>query len=498
MVALNSARTNRSEISSRGLTKERREKLEEVRAMALGRSRALAKSMKLAQEEGSQGSKSKSSPLPKSPHPDAGTTSILKGISPKADDLVSNVGSNAGSRIGSQVSKTGGSVIGENRSNSVLSNATYQTGMTQKTASTEKNSTYYDWAKLDEYAKLMHDQTAQQKKFKTHDLQKSLREDLDKQLQFKEDKKVKDKEKDKYYHELLMGKLEDWKSKDEAKISDAKYKSLQEKISRDEQLAYDKNIKDIEHAKKRADEEQLVSRLLKETSDEKERINAKKQVQVSQMAKLLEENLKDKEGREIAKQKQKEIDNNFAKQYEKLMDDQEARKKAEMDKRLDRQKKKVQSMEQVFINNGAKDKEEDKRLVKQRKQIEATVSAKEKEKKEHLQTLRYQTQDFLIKQMGEKKQRKNVLNQEKSQTAEKLLQDKEEFTTQKQDLIKQRKQRNLKYKNDLTDQIEYSKSVQQQNMSNNEIQMNKELLKRVNRALSVVPSPRSSMAPGSP
>lgn len=507
MVALNSARTNRSEISSRGLTKERREKLEEVRAMALGRSRALAKSMKLAQDskEGSQGSKSKPpSVAAKSPQPDAscvgaGGSSLLKEKSPKADDCVSNAGSNAGSRIGSQLKGNGGgSNVGENRSNSVLSNATYRTGMSQKTTSTEKNSTYYDWAKLDEYAKLVHDQEACVKKVNTIVNQKTLRNDLDKQLQLKQDMKIKDKEKDKYYHELLMGRLEEWKNKDDAKINEQKSKSLQEKQSRDEQLAYDKNLKDIEHTKKRAEEEQLVQRIQKEASDEKERLNAKKQMQRSQMAKLLDENLKDKEIREQAKQKQKEIDSHFAKQYEKLMDDQEARKKAEMEKRLDRQKKMVQSMEQVFTNTAAKDKEENKRLLKQRQQIEEKVSQNEKAKKEHLQMLRFQTQDFLIKQMEEKKERKNALNQSKLETAERLLEDNKAFRKQNEELVKERKQRNLKYQNDLTHQIEYSKSMQQQIMSNAEIAMNKELLKKVNRALSDVVSPRSSAAPTSP
>merc|ERR1711982_79774 len=101
--------------------------------------------------------------------------------------------------------------------------------------------------------------------------------------------------------------------------------------------------------------------------------------------------------------------------------------------------------------------------------------------------------------MGEeKKERKNALNQSKLETAERLLEDNKAFRKQNEELVKERKQRNLKYQNDLTHQIEYSKSMQQQIMSNAEIAMNKELLKKVNRALSDVVSPRSSAAPTSP
>merc|ERR1719222_1084584 len=134
----------------------------------------------------------------------------------------------------------------------------------------------FDWARLDEYAAYLHEQDAARQKQGVSALQKKLRKDLDMQVAERKAKLNENAEEDRRYHNNSMVELERWKQTEQARAEELRQKLMREKKDRDEQLAYERQLKDEALQKKKAEESQLVDKIVNEMEAEQVRFEKKK------------------------------------------------------------------------------------------------------------------------------------------------------------------------------------------------------------------------------
>jgi hypothetical protein len=114
-----------------------------------------------------------------------------------------------------------------------------------------KGSGSFDWARLDEYASYLHEQDAARQKQGVQALQKKLRRDLDVQVAERKAKLNEGAEEDRRYHNNSMVELERWKQTEQSRAEELRQKLMREKKDRDEQLAYERQLKNQAMQKKK-------------------------------------------------------------------------------------------------------------------------------------------------------------------------------------------------------------------------------------------------------
>merc|ERR1719183_681285 len=161
-----------------------------------------------------------------------------------------------------------------------------------------KGGAKYDWARLDEYASYLHEQDAARQKQGVQALQKKLRKDLDLQVAERKARSDEHGEEERRYHNNLMVELERWKQTEQSRAEELRQKLQREKKDRDEQLAYERQLKDEAANKKKEEEAALVDKIVNEMENEQVRFEKKKIEVKKSMRKVFEENAADQKKRE--------------------------------------------------------------------------------------------------------------------------------------------------------------------------------------------------------
>merc|ERR1719364_561354 len=151
----------------------------------------------------------------------------------------------------------------------------------------------FDWSRLDEYASYLHEQDAARQKQGVQALQRKLRKDLDLQVAERKAKLDEGQEEERRYHNNLMVELERWKQTEQARADELRQKLQREKKDRDEQLAYERQLKDEAANKKKEEEAALVDKIVNEMEAEQIRFEKKKIEVKKSMRKVFEENAAD-------------------------------------------------------------------------------------------------------------------------------------------------------------------------------------------------------------
>merc|ERR1719456_1485068 len=112
----------------------------------------------------------------------------------------------------------------------------------------------FDWSKLDEYASYLHEQDALRQKAGVLAMQQKLRLDLDRQVADQRMKKQRQREEEQKYFMNQLVEVEQWKEMERAKAEELKIKAQKEKRDRDEQLHYERQLKDEEMNRKKEEE----------------------------------------------------------------------------------------------------------------------------------------------------------------------------------------------------------------------------------------------------
>jgi hypothetical protein len=342
----------------------------------------------------------------------------------------------------------------------------------------------FDWAKLDQYASYLHEQDSQRQKVGTTEMQKKMKTDLDKQVADARRKKHRLHEENQKYFTHQVAEIEVWKELEEAKKQSVLAKNYKEKADRDEQLRHQKLRRDAEFEQQQTEEKALVSKIRQEMDHEKVVMNERKEQQRLAMLKIMEDNLADRKVKDAQREEQLQMEIEGMREYNRILDAQEAARAAELDARVTRQKELMEKMkESVFDVQGAKDKADALRAEQQKQASDAKAESDANAKAEKLKQLRLDTQDFLFRQMLEKEDRKEQAYELKRLQATILEQDSQAFETLERQKEQERRRVNVAHRQELDAQIERKRREKEYVMSDAEVKMNKRLLKVVNQTL---------------
>mmetsp|Transcript_54609 Transcript_54609/g.97978 ORF Transcript_54609/g.97978 Transcript_54609/m.97978 type:complete len:507 (-) Transcript_54609:76-1596(-) len=344
----------------------------------------------------------------------------------------------------------------------------------------------FDWSRLDEYASYLHEQDALRQKAGVHALQKKLRKDLDAQVSERKAKLNENDEEERRYHSNMMIELERWKATEQARAEELRNKLMREKKDRDEQLAYERHLKDEAADRKRSEEAALVDKIVNEMEAEQRRFEKKKMDTKKAMRKVFEENEEDQRKRQEAHRVQKEKDAHAMREYNRILDEQEEQRAEELAARMERQKT---LMDQLQANVAAQAKDagdnDALRAQKQQDEMDRHYAEAEKVKQSRLKQLRLETQAYLFKQMAEKDARKDEEKELQNIQAQILERDTEEYNDIEREKMTNRKIRNFEHRKEIERQIEQRSKVRVPEMSEAEMKMNRNLLTLVDKTLQV-------------
>merc|ERR1712216_33743 len=342
----------------------------------------------------------------------------------------------------------------------------------------------FDWSKLDEYASYLHEQDSLRQQAATKEMQHRLRMDLDKQVADQRRKKLMQREEEKRYFANQMVEIEQWKVMEVEREKEVKAKNIKEKIDRDEQLAFEKRRRDAELVKVEAEEKALVEKIKREMEQEKARAITKKIQQKEAMMRIMAENIEENKIKAVAKEKQAALEIEGMREYNKILDQQEASRAEELEMRIARQKLLMDKMKETVQKQQSNANAEDaRRALKQKEEADARAIEMERNKEAKLRQMRLETQDFLFAQMDEKEGRKEQAYELKRLQAHILDADTKEYGEMEKARALERKRQNVEHKIELDAQMAFKRAQKSFKMSDNEVNMNKQLLEVVNKTL---------------
>mmetsp|Transcript_12524 Transcript_12524/g.18142 ORF Transcript_12524/g.18142 Transcript_12524/m.18142 type:complete len:171 (+) Transcript_12524:3-515(+) len=123
------------------------------------------------------------------------------------------------------------------------------------------------------------------------------------------------------------------------------------------------------------------------------------------------------------------------------------------------------------------------RAAKQQEEIDRHAYEAEKCKQDRLKQMKLETQAYLVKQMGERDWRKAEDKELQQIQAEMLARDSDEYNEMERRKAFNRKQQQLEHRQEIEKQIQYRAGQKAVVMSEEEIAMNKGLLKLVESTL---------------
>merc|ERR1719387_1629770 len=344
----------------------------------------------------------------------------------------------------------------------------------------------FDWSKLDEYASYLHEQDALRQKAGVLAMQQKLCLDLDRQVAEQRMKKQRQRDEEQKYFMNQLVEVEQWKEMERAKAEELKVKAFKEKRDRDEQLSYERMLKNEEVERKKEEEAALVEKIAREMEMEKERMELRRQQQKAAMKKVFQENLEENVQKEEARMKQQEADMEAMKEYNRILDQQEEMRAQELQARMDKQKALMEKMKENVQKQQKKKGDEDaRRAAKQKEEADQRAIEMERNKEAKLKEMRYDTQAFLFKQMAEKDEKKEQALELKRLQASILEADTQEYMQMEKQKSQDRRIRNIDHRVELEDQIAVraQEPMRKYAMSGAEIKMNRQLLELVDKTL---------------
>jgi len=337
---------------------------------------------------------------------------------------------------------------------------------------------------LDEYASYLHEQDCLRQQLGVKALQRKLRGDLDAQIALKHSKKAQEEEEEKRYHSNSMVELERWKGMEQIREEEKKQKLMREKMDRDEQLAFERKLKDQEVARKKVEEANLVEKIVNEMEAEQRKFEKKKKQTKKAMRKVFEENNADQARRLVEKEEATKKEAEALKEYARVLDEQEEQRNQEMQARLQRQNELMAKLQANVdgIKKGAGDNDA-ARANAQQEEMDRHFFEAEAVKQNRLKQMRLENQAYLLRQVDEKDSRKEDDRDLQNIQAQILMRDTEEYNQMEKNKVINRRKKLVEHSNDIKKQIVYKLAQSTPVMTEAEMQMNKPLLQLVHRTL---------------
>lgn len=343
--------------------------------------------------------------------------------------------------------------------------------------------THYEWGMLDEHAKFLHELDEYRAKQGIADQQKILKRELDTQVAAQSDQKKLEQLYHQKYHEELMEEVSRLKDIDASKEDAIKEKQLKEKIARDMQMKYDRQIRGEEDEKKKRDEELFIRKIAVEVINQKDQCLRKKERDRQVFKNIILENEHDKKMKQEEAERQREKDLEYGLEYGRILDKQDAEKREEKRLRAERQKNREKLMDQLAADIQKSENDDAAKCARQRQEIESKLVEMETLKESKLRQQRKETQSFLLQQMQEKVERKAENKMNKNYQSKLLEEDSAEYIRMKNREIEDRRKRNVMHRLELERQMGSRKESKGNVMSEQEVAYNRNLLSKVDRVL---------------
>lgn len=174
-------------------------------------------------------------------------------------------------------------------------------------------------------------------------------------------------------------------------------------------------------------------------------------------------------------------------EYNRILDMQEAQRATEIEGRLTRQKELMEKMKQnIVAQQEAKGNEDANRAARQREEADTRAVEMERNKAEKLHQMRLETQDFLFAQMEEKEARKMHAVELKRLQAKILEEDTKEYVKFEHEKTLNKKRQLLEHRLELDEQSRLKNrdtTLEKFCMSDAEVNMNRQLLEVVDKTL---------------
>jgi len=282
----------------------------------------------------------------------------------------------------------------------------------------------------------------------------------------------------------MMVELDRWKHTEKARAEEVKNKLLRERKDRDEQLAYERKLKAEAVNQKKAEEAQLVEKVVTEMEQEQVRYEKKKEEVRKSMRKVFEENAEEQIKRSKEKKVKQEQELASMREYNRILDEQEEQRAEELKIRMARQKDLMAKLQDGVDRQKQEAGDNDaRRAAQQQEEMDRHYAEAEKMKQSRLKQLRFETQAYLFKQMAEKDSRKDDDKDLQNIQAQILARDTEEYNEIEHEKTTNKKIRNYEHRKELEEQIAIKAQQRVPRMSEQEVKINRQLLNLVHKTL---------------
>eukprot|EP00438_Fugacium_kawagutii_P033665 Skav204062 [mRNA] locus=scaffold3:433770:442415:- [translate_table: standard] len=342
----------------------------------------------------------------------------------------------------------------------------------------------HDWSKLDEYASYLHEQDALRQRLGVQALQRKMKLDLDAQVQDKLKRRDEALEEEKRHYENTLLELDRWKQQEKEREEERHLRVLKEKEDRDEQLRYEKLLKDQEEQRRKEEEVQLVDKIVTEMEADQKRHEKKKEQTRKAMRKVFEQNAEDQRKRDQAAREAKDKEAATIKEYNRILDEQEEAKAKELQERMERQAQLMKKLQDNVSSIKAESGDADAtRARAQQEEQDRHYFEAEAIKQQRLKQMRLENQAYLLKQMQERDSRKDDDKYLTDIQAQIMERDSAEFNAVERQKVIDRKERSVAYQKEIIQQMEWKAAQREIEMSDTEVALNKPLLELVDRTL---------------
>ncbi|OMJ73298.1 hypothetical protein SteCoe_28050 [Stentor coeruleus] len=340
-----------------------------------------------------------------------------------------------------------------------------------------------EWAAILEYDTMMFHEEEKARLRREIENKMKLKRELDRQLNDKNRKILSEQEEEKLYDEAQKRNIEMMELKEKERELMYREKVMQEKLLRDKQLTEEKRRKRLDNKQQRDLDEKLVMRLQDELKADQIAFEEKRRDERAYMLKMMEENEENKKRQMEIKEQERQNDIKSMEDYAKMLDKQEEDRLNEIKAREERQQLLMARMaDTVLKEQKQKNFEEDLMLLKQIEEKELLDKAEDERRMMQLQKQKQDIRKILDKQVDEKNKRKVVEKKNQYEQADMWKKDADEFYKLEEERKAREKQLNMMHVEILKSQMdEKSLKKRKLNMNNNEIKLNKNLLKKIHQ-----------------
>lgn len=335
-----------------------------------------------------------------------------------------------------------------------------------------------DWSNIAKYAHQLDEQDKKRQKAGITALRQRMRAELDKQVAEQKERNNQVKEEEKKWFESQCEEWSQWRDMEEMKKEQDKAKAASMKASREEQVCHLRKLR-AEEAKKKKDEDlELVEKVAVEVEKDKKQAEEQKQTKKQAMFKLLKESGEETRSKNEQRRKQVQEEIESMKEYNKMLDAQDAAKKKEVEVRRVKQVQLAEKMKVIVAQQNASKGDLDQQIATmQKEEADGRAIAALQFKEDRLKEMRMQNQAFLFQQMAEKEERKKEEKELKMLQAEILQEETKSFLDIEKQRSRDRRNKNVAHRLDLESQIAIVKEKPSRDaMSHAEYMMNQQIL----------------------